>query len=60
MNALQRLKAFKKPQPAASTRSGGFFVWKGVTHAVPSPATEAIPGFFLSSRGKAWAAYQAS
>lgn len=54
MNPLKKLKAFRAvPQKTDRPSS---FTYKGVIYATPSEHTEQIPGFWISDRGKAWAA----
>lgn len=61
MNPLARLKRFAKAAPVLpKKKETDTFTYKGVTYATPSSATEAIPGFFISTRGKAWSAYCSS
>jgi hypothetical protein len=55
MNPLQKLKQFKTPGVPAPMRPATF-TYKGIEYATPSAHTLRTPGFFNSTRGRAYAA----
>lgn len=60
MTPLSRLKAFVVPKPVNQPSRPKTFTWEGVTYDTPSIHTEQTPGFWFSTRGKAWKKYQES